>query len=109
MLCSLAVHIVSCNEPTPTNFGNPNTLARSSIPGEGGAEPLNCSGEAGAAKYDGGDCPSFATDIFPLLTPNGKFKCSDSTCHGQVSIPLINGTTPAECYASLQKITVAGK
>lgn len=109
MLCSLGAHVVSCNEPVPTNYGNPNTLDRRSLPGEGGAEPLVCSGEAGAAKYDGGDCPSFANDIFPLMTPNGKWKCSDTTCHGQASLPLINGATAADCYAALQKITVAGK
>jgi hypothetical protein len=109
LLLSLAVHIASCNEPPDTNYGNPNTLDRKNLPGEGGAEPLVCSGDAAVGKFDGGDCPSFAEDIFPYLAPAGKWRCSDKTCHGGGQNPPLDGTSAAACYASLQKVTVAGK
>jgi hypothetical protein len=108
-LLSMGVELASCNEPAATVYGNPNTLDRKNLPGEGGAAPLECP-EAGV-KYDGGDCPSFAADIFPYLTPAGKWKCSDTTaCHATGgTTPIIDTTSPATCYASLQKATVAGK
>jgi hypothetical protein len=109
MLVSLGVHVASCNEPAATPYGNPNTLDRRSLPGEGGAEPLSCTGDAAVGKFEGGSCPSFANDIFPLLAPAGPWKCSDTTCHGGVQAPSIKGGSAAECYASLQQVTVAGK
>jgi hypothetical protein len=99
--------LVSCSEITPTTYGNPNTLDRKNLPGEGGVEALACSvddgGEGGT--FDGG-CPSFATDIFPYLKPTGTWQCSNKACHGGTSAPPIDGTGAAACLASLQKITV---
>lgn len=101
--------LVACTEITPTTFGNPNTLDRKNLPGEGGIEQLVCAGgEAGAGDgggFDGG-CPSFATDIYPYFTAAGTWRCSDKACHGGTTAPAIDGTDPAKCLASLQKISV---
>jgi hypothetical protein len=101
----------ACNEPIATNYGNPNALDRKNLPGEGGAEPLICGGgEGGAAGagFDGG-CPSFATDIFPYITANGKWRCADGTCHGGASAPPIDGKDPTSCLSSLKAIAIGGK
>lgn len=99
--------IVACSEISPTTFGNPNTLDRKSIPGEGGVEELVCSGgDAGdGGGFDGG-CPSFATDIYPYLAAAGPWRCADKACHGGASAPPIDGTNAAACLASLKKISV---
>ncbi len=99
--------VVACSEITPTTFGNPNTLDRKSIPGEGGTEQLVCSVDGGgdAGRFDGG-CPSFATDIYPYLAAAGTWRCSDATCHGGATLPAVDGTSAAACLASLKKITV---
>jgi hypothetical protein len=97
-----------CNEPVETSFGNPNSLDRKNLPGEGGAEPLVCSGDAAPA-VDGGGCPSFATDIFPYLVATGQWKCTDSKCHNGAQAPEIASDTPANMLASLKKITVGLK
>jgi hypothetical protein len=99
--------IVACSEITPTTFGNPNTLNRSTIPGEGGVEELVCGADGGAdaSAYDGG-CPSFAVDIYPAMAANGAWHCSDKACHGGASAPAIDGTNAGACLASLKKITV---
>lgn len=101
--------IVACSEITPTTFGNPNTLDRKSVPGEGGVEELVCSGDAAVdgASFDGG-CPSFATDIYPYFAAAGTWRCSDKACHGGTSTPPVDGTSAAACLASLKKITVKG-
>lgn len=99
--------IVACSEISPTTFGNPNTLDRKSIPGEGGVEELVCSsGDAGdGGGFDGG-CPSFATDIYPYLAAAGPWRCADKACHGGARAPPIDGTNAAACLASLKKISV---
>lgn len=101
--------IVACSEITPTTFGNPNTLDRKSVPGEGGVEQLVCSGDASfnGAGFDGG-CPSFATDIYPYFAAAGTWRCSDKACHGGPTAPPVDGTNAAACLASLKKITVKG-
>lgn len=96
--------LVACSEITPTTFGNPNTLDRKNLPGEGGVEQLVC-GAADGGGFDGG-CPSFATDIYPYFTAAGTWRCSDKACHGGTSTPPINGANPGACLASLQKIAV---
>ena len=99
--------LVACSEITPTTFGNPNTLDRKNLPGEGGVEQLVCASDGGAegGTFDGG-CPSFATDIYPYLTPAGAWRCSDKACHGGMTAPAIDGTSAAACLGSLKKITV---
>ncbi|HSO39309.1 MAG TPA: hypothetical protein VLT33_42575 [Labilithrix sp.] len=99
--------IVACSEITPTTYGNPNTLDRKSVPGEGGVEQLVCSGVDGGETFDGG-CPSFATDIYPYFGATGTWRCSDKTCHGGTSAPAIDPASAAACLASLKKITVKG-
>ena len=101
--------IVACSEITPATFGNPNTLDRKSIPGEGGVEQLVCSGDAAidGAGFDGG-CPSFATDIYPYFAAAGAWKCASAGCHGGTSPPTVAGTNAAACLASLKQITVKG-
>lgn len=96
-----------CNEPPATEFGNPNGLDRKNIPGEGGAEPLVC-GSDGGGGGDGG-CPSFATDIFPLMAPNGKYRCADLTCHGGASKPDLDGTGAGKLLEGLKAAAVGGK
>jgi hypothetical protein len=98
--------IVACSEITPTTYGNPNTLDRKTVPGEGGVEQLVCSGADGGESFDGG-CPSFETDIYPyFVATTGTWHCSDKTCHGGTSAPPIDSTSAAACLASLKKITV---
>ncbi len=97
--------VVACSEIQPTTFGNPNTLDRKNLPGEGGIEQLVCGADSGADSFDGG-CPSFATDIYPLMAAAGTWRCADKTCHGGASAPTIDGANAANCLASLQKIKV---
>ena len=101
-----------CNEPIATSYGNPNTLDRKNLPGEGGAEPLICGaggGDGGAVQGFDGGCPSFATDIFPYFQANGKWRCADGTCHGGASAPPVAGDTPTNCLSSLKAISIGGK
>lgn len=103
--------VVACSEITPTTFGNPNTLDRKNLPGEGGVEvlvckPLDASASAGGGGFDGG-CPSFATDIYPYFAAAGTWRCADKACHGGASAPPVDGTNAAACLASLKKITLA--
>lgn len=98
-----------CHEPAPTSYGNPSGLDRKNLPGEdadGGAVELTC--PRGSSSDDAG-CPSFATDIFPNLTASGKWRCSDSACHGGANAPPIDGKDPTTCLSTLKSITVAGK
>ena len=99
--------LVACSEITPTTFGNPNTLDRQNLPGEGGVEQLICAADASAdgGGFDGG-CPSFATDIYPYFTAAGTWRCSDKACHGGATAPPIDGANPGACLASLRKIAV---
>jgi hypothetical protein len=99
--------IVACSEITPTDYGNPNTLDRKSVPGEGGVEQLVCTGVDGGETFDGG-CPSFATDIYPSVVAAGTWRCADKTCHGGASAPPIDTTNATACLASLRKISVTG-
>lgn len=104
-----SVSSAGCNEPIESNYGNPSILARSNLPGDGGAEPLLCTGDASVAgNFDGG-CPTFATDIFPYIRAEGKWKCSDQGCHGGSNLPSIDAKDPATCLATLKAITVGGK
>jgi hypothetical protein len=93
-----------CSEPTATAYGNPNGLDRNNLPGEPGTAPLMCSVEG---RFDGG-CPSFATDIYPFFSPSGKFRCSDSGCHGGTNGPPIDGQSATSCLSSLKAITIGG-
>jgi hypothetical protein len=97
----------ACGEITPTTYGNPNTLDRKNLPGEGGVEQLVCSvGDAGdGGGFDGG-CPSFATDIYPYFTAAGTWRCADKACHGGPTAPPVDGTSAAACLTSLKKINV---
>ncbi|MBX3222136.1 MAG: hypothetical protein KF795_16585 [Labilithrix sp.] len=105
----LAAGAAACNEPAATAYGNPNTLDRKNLPGEGGAEPLICGGgEGGAGEGFDGGCPSFATDIFPYFQANGRWRCADATCHGGASAPPIATTDPTSCLSSLKTISVGG-
>lgn len=106
---------LGCNEPVGTNYGNPNTLDRKNLSSadldsgsDGGAEPLTCGGDAGLSIFDGG-CPSFDRDIYPYMTPTGKWQCSNAGCHGGTTSPGIDTTDPAACLASLGQIKVTGK
>jgi hypothetical protein len=99
----------SCAAPPETSYGNPNTLDRKNLPGEGGVEPLVCAGDAAPGLFDGGNCPSFAADIYPYFTANGAWKCSAGTCHGGASAPDIPAATPTECLAALKGIAVQNR
>lgn len=99
--------LAGCGDVPGTTFGNPNTLDRRNLPGEGGVEALVCSPDAG--RYDGGACPSFAADIFPYLQAQGAWQCAAATCHGGASAPPVAGNTAAACLASLKAITVGGQ
>ena len=98
-----------CSEPPDTLYGNSNILSRSNIPGDGGAEPLSCTGaQSVASRFDGG-CPTFATDIFPYVRGTGKWKCADATCHGETTSPKIDGNDPATALSNLKAIMLQGK
>lgn len=107
--------VASCmTEPPSTSYGNPNTLARSNIPGEAGVEALTCGGGEGGSgtpkEFEGG-APSFALDIYPayFAPGTGAWHCGDKTCHGGTTDPTIDTSTADKCLASLQKATVTGK
>lgn len=107
------VALSACSEPEDTSYGNPNTLDRKNLPGEGGVEPLNCGGGGdgggeGGLKFDGGDCPSFATDIFPAFTANGVWRCAAADCHGGATAPTVAGGDAGACLTSLKAIAVGG-
>jgi hypothetical protein len=98
-----------CDDEGLTAYGNPNTLDRKNLPGEAGAEPLNCGGgDAGAGQFDGG-CPSFAADIYPNFIATGKWQCSTPACHGGASTPNIRGDNAAAALQDLRAVTVLGK
>lgn len=97
----------SCTPPPDTVYGNPNTLDRENLPGEGGVEALTCGGDGGDAGSGDGGCPSFATDIFPYFQAAGTWRCADNACHGGATAPPIAGNTAAACLTSLKAITVA--
>lgn len=99
--------LFACSEPPSTSYGNPNTLDRKALPGEGGVEAVLCSGDGGAS-FEGG-CPSFATQIFPQMKSDGGWRCADKACHGGASAPSIDESSAAACLESLKKITVGGK
>lgn len=111
MVLAAAIHLSTsaCDDVGVTTFGNPNTLDRKNLPGEGGAEPLSCAGEAGVGGMFDGGCPSFATDIFPYFRADGKWKCADTKCHAGATAPPIDGTDPAKCLANLRDISVGGR
>jgi hypothetical protein len=96
----------SCTVPPETQFGNPNILARSALPGEGGVEAVVC-GDAGSGQSFDGGCPSFETDIYPLFAPTGPWHCGDANCHGGTTKPDIDTSTAEKTLASLQAATVA--
>ncbi len=101
--------VAGCSEPAATSYGNPNTLDRKNLPGEGGVEPLNCSADDGGGGGDAG-CPSFRQDIFPLIVNSGPWKCSEGpTCHATVQQPIIKIDTPENCLQSLKQATVLGR
>ncbi len=105
--------VLSACSPSPVDvsYGNPNTLDRKNIPGEGGAEPLLCGGDGGgvsAKGADGGCGVSFTTDIYPYMKNDGPWQCTTAACHGGGSQPAIDGTSADKCYQSLKAITVVG-
>lgn len=99
--------LLGCGDVPATNYGNPNTLDRRNLPGEGGVQELVCSPDGG--RFDGGACPSFAADIFPYFEAKGPWQCSTAACHGGASAPPVAGNTAAACLASLKAITVGGQ
>ena len=110
----VSVHgiVVGCSEPAATSYGNPNTLDRKNLPGEGGVEPLNCGGGGGDGGGGGADagCPTFRKDIFPLIQNTGPWKCSEGpTCHATVQQPIIKIDTAENCLVSLQQAKVLGR
>jgi hypothetical protein len=103
------VSTAGCSEAPQVAFGNPNTLDRKNLPGEGGTEVLSCTGvDAGTFTGDGG-CPSFNANIYPLVRANGAWRCADQACHGAVSAPQFACADPATCYTQLQGIQVGGR
>ncbi len=99
--------LAGCGDVAATSYGNPNTLDRRNLPGEGGVEALVCSPDAG--RYDGGTCPSFAGDIYPYFAAQGAWRCAAAECHGGASAPPVSGQSPAACLTSLKAISVGGQ
>ena len=109
LLFAASVHLTAgCDDEGVTAYGNPNTLDRKYLPGEAGAEPLNCGAADAGGGFDGG-CPSFATDIYPFFVQTGKWKCSIPTCHGGASAPNIRGDNAANALQDMRAVTVVGK
>jgi hypothetical protein len=97
-----------CSEAPQVAFGNPSALDRKNIPGEGGTEILSCTGiDAGTFMGDGG-CPSFATNIYPLVAANGAWRCADAICHG-TQTPIFQCQNPQSCLTELRGISVGGR
>ena len=103
--------MVACSGPAGTPYGNPNTLDRKNIPGEGGVEPLSCGGGEGGASSSGGGAGgacamSFSKDIFPYFADAGG--CSLPACHAAGKVqPPIDTTSPDKLYASLKAAEAA--
>jgi predicted CxxxxCH...CXXCH cytochrome family protein len=86
------------NEPDVT-YGKPGLLTKEALPGEAGAEPLLCAGDAGA---DGGPCSvSWKKDIFPKMV--GAWTCAASNCHapGNKQAPAIDPADENASYTTL--------
>ena len=100
----------ACIASDATQFGNPNTLSRQNLPGEGGVtlSAVQCAGDDSGVSFEGG-CPSFANDIYPYMKPDGKWRCSDPSCHGAASSPHMDCADPKKCFASLLQIQIQGK
>lgn len=101
------VGTAGCSEAPQVEFGNPNTLDRKNLPGEGGTEVISCTG-VDAGQFDGG-CPSFDTNIYPLMRANGAWRCADAVCHGGTTSPTMNCEDPASCLQELQAMSVGGQ
>ncbi len=97
---------VAClTEPPGTTYGNPNSLVAVTVDGSAAA-PTCGGGDSGTSgkTFDGG-CPSFSTDVFPLVQTT--WKCGDKNgCHGGAQTPPIDTSTAAKCLASLKAITL---
>ena len=106
-----AFAIYACSEGPATNYGNPNSLDRRTIPGEGGVEELVCSADAGsdAGRADGGCAVSFARDIYPAFLEEGAWKCSAKDCHGGKSAPDLAGKNAAEVLQKMRGVIVANR
>ncbi len=110
-LLSAGLHLstTGCDDLDQVEFGNPNALDRKNLPGEGGVNALLCNGGDGGVAVGEGQCPSFATDIYPYLTPTGKWRCSDVACHGAAVSPNLTCADPEGCYEGLSALAVGTK
>lgn len=94
--------VVACSAPAGTPYGNPNTLDRKNLPGEGGAEPLTCGGDAAVEAGVGANCGvSFSRDLYPYFADAGG--CALPTCHAAgKNDPPIDTSSADKLYASLR-------
>jgi hypothetical protein len=107
---SLAI-VAACSEPPGTDYANPSGLRRDNLPGEAGAAPLVCGGDAGAdAASAGGPCAvSWSKDIFPSMAADGAWKCASAgKCHGGAQAPQINASSADTAYESLRGYMISG-
>lgn len=115
-----ALLLAACSQPPETNYGNPAGLRRDNLPGDAGSSevtPSNCpTPVTGAGSGDGGSeggatcAVSWANDIFPNMKPDGPWKCTtQTTCHGGVQAPVIDGTSGSTAYLSLKDYKIPGR
>jgi hypothetical protein len=108
--------VAACGSEDETHFGPPGGLKGSMFPsatatmtttaptGSDAAAPAPSDGGV-TPPVDGGGPPpvaaKFSTDIFPLMQPNGAWKCSTSGCHQNGQQPNIDPANAANAYTQL--------
>lgn len=112
LFVSSGIHF-ACSSATDTaddkdsNAPRDNDVPTNGSPETGGSEPPACGIDGGTKKFE--SCPTFAADIYPNVAATGKWQCASAGCHGGAMSPTINGSTAAECLASLRAITIDGR
>lgn len=104
-------------EVSDPRYGPPGGLRNSQLPAPGSTTTGTGTGTAPpAGSGDGGTTTpatctvSFKTDIYPMMTDQGPWKCSNSACHGTQAgtPPFIDPASATNAYTNLAKDTSAG-
>ena len=99
------VTVAACSFEEGTKFGAPSGLKRDNLPlpNEAAAPPFDAS--CGPMPEGGSTCGvKWSTDIWPLISRSGPWKCADPNCHGgNANSPPIND--PDQAYAALATFT----
>lgn len=104
---------LACSSATDTIAdGRASDLSDADVPFDAGSDagppaPPACGIDGGTTAFE--SCPTFAVDIYPKVAATGKWQCASAGCHGGTMTPTIDGTSAADCLASLRAITIDGR